>query len=207
MQVEEEQPEAGIALGKTIGIDLGIKALATLSDGRVFGNPRALGSHLKQLRRFSRQHARKQPGSKNRQKATHRLARLHAHIANLRQDTVHQVTSLIVAKTKPDQQRPTCIVLEDLQVSGMVKNRKLSRAIMDVGFAAFRRQLEYKAKQTGSLVYTVSRWEPSSKTCSWCGWIDEDLTLSDRLFHCEECGLVIDRDRNASINLALKAAG
>ncbi|GCE09379.1 RNA-guided endonuclease InsQ/TnpB family protein [Dictyobacter aurantiacus] len=207
LQVEEEHAEAAIALGETIGIDLGIKALATLSDGRVFGNPKALGSHLKQLRRLSRQHARKQLGSKNRQKAARKLARLHAHIANLRQDTVHQVTALIVAKTKPDQQRPTCIVLEDLQVSSMVKNRNLSRAIADVGFAEFRRQLEYKAQQAGSLVYTVSQWEPSSKTCSWCGWIDEDLTLSDRLFHCEACGSVIDRDRNASINLALKAAG
>ena len=207
IQVEEEHAEAGIALGETIGIDLGIKALATLSDGRVFRNPRALGSHLKQLRRLSRQHARKQPESKNRQKAARKLARLHAHIANLRKDTLHQVTSLIVAKTKPDQQRPTCLVLEDLQVSGMVKNRKLSRAITDVGFAEFRRQLEYKTQQAGTLVYTVSQWEPSSKMCSWCGWIDEDLTLSDRLFHCEECGCVIDRDVNASINLALKAAG
>ncbi|GCE23325.1 RNA-guided endonuclease InsQ/TnpB family protein [Dictyobacter kobayashii] len=207
VQVEEEHAEPGIALGETIGIDVGIKAMATLSDGRVFRNPKALGSHLKHLKRLCRQHARKQPGSKHRQKAARKLARLHAHIANLRKDTLHQVTSLIVAKTKPDQERPTCIVLEDLQVSGMVKNRKLSRAIVDVGFAEFRQQLDYKAKQAGSLIYTVSRWEPSSKTCSWCGWIDEDLTLSDRLFQCKECGYVIDRDLNAAINLALKAAG
>ncbi|GHO85742.1 RNA-guided endonuclease InsQ/TnpB family protein [Dictyobacter formicarum] len=207
VQLEEEHAEPGIALGETIGIDVGIKALATLSDGRVFPNPKALGSHLKQLKRRCRQHARKQQGSKNRQKAARKLARLHAHIANLRKDTLHQVTSLIVAKTKPDQERPTCIVLEDLQVSGMVKNGKLSRAITDVGWSEFRRQLAYKAKQVGSLVYTVSRWEPSSKTCSWCGWIDEDLMLSDRLFHCAECGYVIDRDLNAAINLALKAAG
>ena len=207
IQVEEEHAEPGIALGETIGIDLGIKAMATLSDGRVFRNAKALGSHLKVLKRLCRQHARKQQGSKNRQKAARKLARLHAHIANLRKDTLHQVTSLIVAKTKPDQERPTCIVLEDLHVSGMVKNRKLSRAIVDVGFSEFCRQLEYKANQAGSLVYTVSRWEPSSKTCSWCGWVDEDLTLSDRIFSCEECGYVIDRDVNAAINLALKAAG
>lgn len=207
VQVEEEQAEPGFAVGETIGLDQGVKALATLSDGRVIGNPKALGSRLKKLKRLSRQHARKQKGSKNRQKATRKLARLHAHIANVRKDTLHQVTSLIVAKTKPDHERPSCIVLEDLHIRGMLKNRKLSRAIADVGLFEFRRQLEYKAKQAGSLVYTVSRWEPSSKTCSWCGWIDDDLRLSDRLFHCEECGDVIDRDLNAAINLALTAAG
>ncbi|HEY4388943.1 MAG TPA: RNA-guided endonuclease TnpB family protein [Ktedonobacteraceae bacterium] len=206
IQVEEEQAEPGLALGCTMGIDLGIKALATLSDGRTIENPKALGSNLKKLRRLSRQHARKQKGSKNRQKATRKLTRLHAHIANVRKDTLHKVTSMIVAKTKPDHERPACIVLEDLSIKGMLKNRKLSRAIADVGFFEFRRQLEYKAKQTGSLVYTVSRWEPSSKTCSWCGWMDEDLRLSDRIFVCEECGYVADRDANAAINLALAAA-
>ncbi len=96
--------------------------------------------------------------------------------------------------------------MEDLNVSGMLKNRKLSRAIADAGFYEFRRILSYKAEYAGSLVYTVSQWEPSSKTCSCCGWIDEDLQLSDRIFHCKECGYVIDRDLNAAINLALAAA-
>lgn len=114
---------------------------------------------------------------------------------------------MIAAKTKPDHERPACIVLEDLNISGMLKNRTLSRAIADVGFFEFRRQLEYKTKQSGSLVSTVSRWEPSSKTCSWCGWVDEDLTLADRIFRCEACGYVSDRDYNAAINLALTAAG
>jgi len=114
---------------------------------------------------------------------------------------------MIIAKTKPDYERHCCIVIEDLHVSGMMKNHSLARAISDVGFSEFRRQLEYKAAYAGSLVYTVSRWEPSSKTCSWCGWIDEDLELSDRVFHCEECGYVADRDYNATINLALAAAG
>jgi putative transposase len=207
LQVEEEHPEPEVALGRTLGIDLGIKALATLSDGSRIDNPKVLRSHLKKLRRLSRRHSRKQKGSKNRQKAARKLARLHAHIANVRKDTLHKVTSMIVAKTKPVHERPTCIVLEDLQISGMLKNRKLSRAIADVGFFEFRRQLVYKTNQAGSLVYTVSRWEPSSKTCSWCGWIDEDLTLADRIFRCEECGYVSDRDYNAAINLALVAAG
>src|SRR5262249_6632603 len=153
------------------------------------------------LKRLSRRHSRKQKGGKNRAKAAHKLASLHAHIANIRNDALHKATSWITAKTKPDQERPCCIVMEDLNVSGMLKNRKLARAIADMGFYEFRRQLEYKAKLAGSLVYTVSQWEPSSKTCSWCGWIDEDLTLSDRVFHCEECGYVIERDLNAAINL------
>jgi putative transposase len=207
LQVEEEHLEPEMALGRTLGIDLGVKSLATLSDGTRIDNPHALRSHLKKLRRLSRQHSRKQKGSKNQQKAARKLARLHAHIANVRKDTLHKVTSMIVAKTKPVHERPTCIVLEDLHVSGMLKNRHLSRAIADVGFSEFRRQLEYKTHQAGSLVYTVSRWEPSSKTCSWCGWIDEDLTLADRIFHCEDCGSTIDRDLNAALNLALTAAG
>lgn len=206
IQVEEEQPEPGLALGRPIGIDFGIKALATRSDGRALKNPKALTSHLKKLKRLSRRHSRKRKGSKNRLKAAHKLARLHSHIAHIRQDALHQASSMIVAKTKPDYERASCIVLEDLNVSGMLKNRKLSRAVADVGFFEFRRQLEYKATQSGSLVYTVFRWEPSSKTCSWCGWIDEDLQLSDRIFRCEECGSVCDRDYNAAINLALAAA-
>jgi putative transposase len=206
VQVEEEQPDPTLAMGNTVGVDLGIKALATCSDGTVMENPKALRSNLKKLRRLSRRHSRKQKGSKNRAKATRKLARLHAHIANIRSDTLHKATSWITAKTKPDQERPTCIVIEDLNVSGMLKNHKLARSIADVGFYEFRRQLAYKAVLSGSLVYTVSRWEPSSKTCSWCGWVDEDLQLSDRIFHCKECGYVADRDLNAAINLALAAA-
>ncbi len=109
---------------------------------------------------------------------------------------------MIVAKTKPDQERPSCVVIEDLNVHGMLKNRKLARSIADVGFYEFRRQLEYKAGYAGSLVHVVSRWEPSSKRCSCCGWIDEDQTLDDRTFVCENCGYVADRDYNAAKNLA-----
>jgi putative transposase len=206
VQVEEEQPDPSLAMGHTVGVDLGIKTLATCSDGTVMQNPKALISNLKKLQRLSRRHSRKQKGSKNRAKATRKLARLHAHIANIRHDIQHKATSWIIAKTKPDQERPCCIVMEDLNVSGMLKNRKLAHAIADVGFSEFRILIEYKAKYAGSLVYTVSQWEPSSKTCSCCGWIDEHLTLSDRIFHCKECGYVIDRDLNAAINLALAAA-
>ena len=101
-----------------------------------------------------------------------------------------------LAKTK------SVLVIEDLHVSGMLKNHHLAQAIGDVGFAEFKRQLLYKASWYGSRVVLADRWEPSSKTCSSCGWIDADLTLSDRTFHCEQCGLVLDRDLNAAINLA-----
>ncbi|GHO88635.1 RNA-guided endonuclease InsQ/TnpB family protein [Dictyobacter formicarum] len=202
VQVEESIPEPQEATGTVIGVDLGVKALATVSNGITIANPKALRSNLKKLRRASRQHSRKQKGSKNRTKATRKLARLHAHIANIRKDTLHKATSQLVMKTKSPNKKPSVIVLEDLNVSGMLKNRHLSRAIADVGFYEFRRQIEYKAQQSGVQVKFVSRWEPSSKTCSSCKVVREELDVSERVFVCHVCGLVIDRDLNASYNLA-----
>lgn len=196
VQVEEEVPEPEVATGKPLGIDLGIKVLATTSDAQVFENPKALRKNLTKLARLGRQHSRKKKGSKNRKEAAHKLARHHAHIANVRNHALHQATCAI-AKTKP-----CTIVLEDLNVKGMMKNRKLSRAVGDVGMYEFKRQMLYKAAKYGSTVNFVSRWFPSSKTCSCCGWVDEDLDLSVRTFICENCGLVIDRDYNSSLNLA-----
>jgi putative transposase len=143
--------------------------------------------------------SRKKKGSKNRRKAANRLARLYRKVANQRQNTLHQVTASL-AKTK------SVIVIEDLNVSGLLKHHHLAQAIADVGFGEFRRQLAYKAQWYGSTVLVASRWEPSSKTCSGCGWMDEDLTLADRTFHCPACGLVLDRDVNAALNLARLAA-
>jgi putative transposase len=131
----------------------------------------------------------------NRKKAVHKLARLHRKIKQQRQNTLHQVTTRL-AKTK------SVLVIEDLYVAGMLKNHHLAQAIGDVGFAEFKRQLLYKASWYGARVVLVDRWEPSSKRCSGCGWMDEDLTLSDRVYHCEQCGLALDRDLNAAINLA-----
>jgi putative transposase len=113
---------------------------------------------------------------------------------------LHQFTSRL-AKTK------SVVVMEDLNVSGMLKNHHLAQAIGDVGFGTFRRQLTYKAAWYGCRVVVASRWEPSSKTCSGCGWVDADLTLAERVFHCEACGLVLDRDLNAAINLLISAQG
>ena len=198
LQVEEELavPEN---TGPVVGIDLGIKTLATLSDGTVIPNPRHLKRRIKKLKRLQRVVSRRQKGSHNRKKAVRKLATLHRQITNQRRNTLHQVTTRL-AKTK------SILVIENLNVSGMLKNHHLAQAIGDVGWYEFKRQLLYKANWYGARVILADRWEPSSKTCSECGWLDADLTLSDRIFHCEQCGLVRDRDLNAAINL-LQLAG
>ena len=194
VQVEEEQavPEN---TGPVVGIDLGVKTLATLSDGEVIANPRHLKRRLKKLKRLQRMVTRRQKGGKNRKKAVCKLAKQYRQIKHQRRNTLHQVTTRL-AKTK------SVLVIEDLNVSGMLKNHRLAQAIGDVGFYEFKRQLLYKAGWYGSRVILADRWEPSSKTCSRCGWQDEDLSLADRVYHCQQCGLVLDRDLNAAINLA-----
>jgi putative transposase len=179
--------------GPLVGVDLGVKTLATLSDGTAEPNPRHLRSCLKKLKRLQRAVSRKPKGSRNRRKAAQRLGTLQQRIANQRTNTLHHITSRL-AKTK------SVVVIEDLNVVGMLKNHHLAQAIADVGFGEFRRQLTYKAAWYGCQVLVASRWEPSSKTCSGCGWVDEDLTLADRTFRCEDCGQVLDRDLNAAIN-------
>jgi putative transposase len=194
VQVEQEQAVPNNT-GPVVGIDLGVKSLATLSDGEVIENPRHLKRRLKKLKRLQRVVSRRQKGGKNRKKAVRKLAQQHRQIKQQRSNTLHQITTRLT-KTK------SVLVLEDLHVAGMMKNRHLAQAIGDVGFAEFRRQLLYKANWYGARVLLADRWEPSSKRCSGCGWLDEDLTLSDRTFHCEQCGLLQDRDLNAAINLA-----
>ena len=200
IQGEREQPIPKHT-GPVVGVDLGVKVLATFSDGTVIANPRHLKRRLKKLKRLHRVVSRRKKGSKNRKKAVRKLAKLYRKVANQRKNTLHQVTTRL-AKTK------SVMVIEDLNVSGMLKNHHLAQAIADVGFYEFKRQVQYKAAWYGSRVMLASRWEPSSKTCSTpgCGWVDEDLTLADRVFRCERCGLVIDRDLNAAINLERLAA-
>jgi putative transposase len=205
ISVHEEQAEPPPTTGPVIGVDLGVKQLAVVSDGREIANPKAMRTRLKKLRRLSRWHARTQKGSANRKKAQQKLARYHAKIAHIRADALHKATASLVAKTKPAEKRPAVIGIEDLNVSGMLKNRKLARAIADMGLSEFRRQLTYKAQDAGVQIHVVSRWEPSSKTCSCCGWYNASLALAERIFVCQECGLVIDRDLNAARNLELVA--
>ncbi len=200
--VHEEHAESTRATGEVIGVDLGIKTLATLSTGETFDNPKALRKKLNSLKRASRKHSRKKKGSNNRRKAKQKLARVHRQIANVRQDALHKATSAIVARTKPDCERPSVIVLEDLNVSGMLKNHKLALACADVGLYEFKRQILYKAAFVGVEVKLASRWYASSQLCHCCEWRKEDLTLADRVFVCEKCGNVCDRDYNAACNLA-----
>lgn len=196
--VEQEQAVL-VNTEPVVGVDLGIKRLATLSDGAQEPNPRHLQHRLRKIKRYQRAVSRKPTGSHNRRKAAQRLARLHRTVANQRANTLHQVTSRL-AKTK------SVVVIEDLNVSGMLRNHHLAQAIGDVGFGEFRRQLTYKAAWYGCRVVIASQWEPSSKRCSGCGGVNPALSLAERTYHCEACGLVMDRDLNAAINLE-KLAG
>ena len=180
--------------GPIVGVDLGIAAMATVSDGTVFLNPRVLRRYERKLKRLQRSLSRKKKGSSNRAKVRNRLARLHLKIANIRKDAIHKATTWL-ARTK------SVIVVEDLCVSGMSKNYRLAKAVHDVGMYEFRRQLEYKTKWYGSRLIVADRFYPSTKTCSRCGYVVKEMPLSERVFRCPRCGLEIDRDLNAAINL------
>lgn len=177
----------------TVGVDLGIKTLATVSDGTTYQNPTPLKRNLRKLKRLQRSVSRKVKGGRNRRKAVRKLAKLHYKVSNIRKDTLHKITT-VLAKTK------RIVGIEDLNVSGMMKNRKLARAIADVGFYEFRRQLEYKGLWYNCHVVLVDRFFPSSKMCSSCELINENLTLADREWMCR-CGIHHDRDFNAACNL------
>jgi putative transposase len=178
----------------TVGVDLGVKALATLSTGETFEGPKALHTLLMRLRRLSRGLSRKVQGSRNRAKAKLKLARLHARIANIRRDSLHQLSASIT-------RRFHTIGIEDLNVKGMLGNRHLARAIADMGFFELRRQLEYKAAWRGGQVVLADRWFPSSKLCSGCGCRLDELGLDVRHWTCPRCGAFHDRDVNAATNL------
>lgn len=199
VQVREET-EIAQATGKPIGVDLGVKELAVCSDGRRFENPQALRKAQRKLRRLQRELSRRKKGGRNWKKTKAKIARQYYRIANIRKDALHKATSVIVAKTKPDGERPSVVVIENLNVSGMLKNRHLAQAIVDVGFHEFRRQLEYKTAWNGEELMTADRFFPSSKLCRHCGCINDSLSLSDRTWTCD-CGAVLDRDLNAAINL------
>jgi putative transposase len=178
----------------SVGVDLGIKALATLSTGETIEGPQPLKKLLAKLKRLQQSLSRKQRGSKNRAKARQQVARLHYRISCARQDSLHKLTTYLANNFSE-------IVIEDLNVSGMLANHKLARSISDMGFHEFKRQLLYKAELSGARVVLADRWYPSSKTCSQCGTIHTELTLANRTYTCSNCGLQIDRDLNAAINL------
>jgi len=180
--------------GEIAGVDLGIKTMAYVSDGTTFESPKALKRYERKLKRAQRKVSRRVKGSNNRIKAVKELQRIHKRIRDIRTDAIHKTTNHL-AKTK------SVIVLEDLNVKGMMKNHCLAKVIADVGLYEFRRQMEYKCPLYGSELVFADRFFPSSKMCSRCGHIKTDLTLSQRTFICDECGFMIDRDHNASLNL------
>jgi len=177
-----------------VGVDLGVKNLATLSNGEMIEGPKPYRKLQKKLRRLQQSFSRKQRGSKNRDNLKRKISRLHYRISCIRHDALHKLTSKLARKF-------SVIVIEDLNVGGMLKNGKLAKAISDMGFHEFRRQLNYKIPIAGTHVIVADRWFPSSKRCSDCGEIHRELTLSDRTFVCPACGFELDRDENAARNL------
>ncbi|MGB3695499.1 MAG: RNA-guided endonuclease TnpB family protein, partial [Spirulinaceae cyanobacterium] len=179
---------------KSIGIDLGITDFATTSNGEKYKAPKPLKRRLKRLRKLQRNLARKTKGSERREKARKRVAKLHAKVKDTRADFLHKLSTKIIRENQT-------IVLEDLNVSGMVKNRKLSRAISDLGWRDFRTMLEAKSVMYGREFKVISRWEPTSQTCSCCGFRGGKKELGIRKWTCLNCGAVHDRDINAAINI------
>ena len=177
-----------------VGIDLGLTSFATLSTGEIITGPKPHKAKLDRLKRLSRSLTRKQKGSANRKKARAKLAKLHYQIANIRKDAIHQLTTRI-------SENFSTIVIEDLHVKGMARNRKLSRSISDMGLYEFRRQIEYKSLLKDKKVIVAGRWFASSKICSTCTTKNTELVLSVREWECQHCGTKHHRDINAARNL------
>jgi putative transposase len=199
IMIDTDDVKPAVPPNVAIGVDLGVKMLATLSNAPPVSGPKPHTRLLKRLQRHSRALSRKRKGSQNRRKAKARLARLHCRIANIRKDALHKLTTTLAKGYRR-------IGIEDLNVRGMSRNRCLARSVMDGGFYEFRQQLEYKTAWYGSQVVVADRWFPSSKTCSCCGVVKETLALSQRIFHCDDCGFECDRDVNAARNLERLAA-
>jgi len=177
----------------SVGIDLGIKALATCSNGQIVIGPKAHSALLQRLRRISKSLSRKVKGSRNFNKAKQKLAKLYARISNIRADSLHKLTTELVLNYSQ-------IGIEDLNVKGIAANKKLSRHIMDQSFYEFRRQLTYKSTWYDTELVVIDRFYPSSKTCHVCGYRNENLKLKDRSWQCI-CGKIHDRDLNAALNI------
>ncbi|MFF0206148.1 IS607 family element RNA-guided endonuclease TnpB [Streptomyces sp. NPDC005017] len=212
LQAEVKRDLARVARpDAAVGIDLGIKTLAVMADSageiRTVANPRYLDGALKRLRRASRTVSRRrgpdrrtgQQPSKRWEKANAARNRVHHRVANLRADALHQLTTAVAGEYGT-------VVVEDLNVAGMLRSRRLARRIADAGFGEIRRQLHYKVRRNGCRLLAADRWFPSSKTCSGCGAVKAKLPLHIRTYACDACRLVIDRDANAALNLAALAA-
>jgi len=201
--IQVELPDAKSAHSgenQAIGVDLGIKALATLSDGTVIIGAKASRQWEDKLRRLNQELSRRQgsrkgePKSNNFKKTKRKISRLYARMSDARADQTHKLTTMLTRNYGT-------VTIEDLNVKGMMQNHKLARSIADMSFFEFRRQLTYKAEATGTKVVVADRWFASSKTCHKCGFVRKDLDLSIREWTCEQCGAHLDRDTNAALNL------
>lgn len=200
IQIELEEPITCPSKNEAVGVDLGVKAFATLSDGTTIVGSKAGRKYEKQLKRLNQSLSRKigakkgEKKSHNFVKAKRKLVRLYAKMANLRNDETHKLTTMLIRNYN-------LIGIEDLNVKGMMSNHKLARSIADMSFFEFRRQLEYKTEMTNGKIVVASRWFASSKTCSACGDKKEELLLKERNWTCPNCGIYHDRDVNAAMNL------
>ncbi|MEU3164942.1 RNA-guided endonuclease TnpB family protein [Streptosporangium sp. NPDC006930] len=203
--VEVNDPKQAPATGTAVGVDVGVKDFAVTSDGEKIANPRHLAKRERNLARYQRRMARKQRGSANRAKAKAKVARAHRKVRASRTDFLHRTSTRLVRDHD-------VIVIEDLAVKNMVRNRSLAKAISDCGWGTFRRMLEYKTAEHGRHLIVIDRWYPSSKTCSACGHLLARLSLGTRTWQCPSCGTRHDRDVNAAKNilaagLAVSACG
>ncbi len=196
----EEDIKALPPVNEQIGLDLGLKAMVVTSDGHTHGNPKFFQKDEKKLARAQRRLAKKEKGSKNRAKARVKVARIHAKIADRRRDYQHKLSTQIIRENQT-------ICVESLAVKNMVKNHCLAKAISDVGWSEFVRQLEYKAAWYGRTLVKIDKWYPSSKRCLDCGHTLDSLPLNVRQWACPECGVVHDRDINAAKNVLAAGLG
>jgi putative transposase len=196
VEVEDQIPEKLIpSESKALGIDLGLKHFATYSDGTRINNPKFLKNKLKKLKKLQRRLSKKKKDSNNRKKQKIKVAKLHEKISNSRKNFLHKITNNLV-----ENQNYTSFVIEDLAISNMMKNSRLSRAIADVSWFSFKEMLSYKCKQTGKNLLVIGKFEPSSKLCP-CGQLNNDLTLKDRNWTCKYCKVTHDRDLLAANNI------
>ncbi|MGC8673440.1 MAG: RNA-guided endonuclease InsQ/TnpB family protein, partial [Thermoplasmata archaeon] len=178
----------------SIGIDLGLEKFATLSNGIAIENPRFMKKVEKRIKKLQKQLSRKRKGSNNRRKLILKLQRKYRELRNMREDIYDKVSTAIA-------KRYDTIIMEDLNVKGMMQNHRIAKSISDVSFYSFKHKLEWKTMKYGKNLILIGMFDPSSKLCSKCGSIKHDLKLSDRIYRCDVCGLVIDRDLNASKNI------
>ena len=199
-------------VNKQVGLDLGLKSMVVLSTGESIGNPQFFRKDEKKLAKAQRRLAKKKKGSKNRNKARLKVARVHAKIADRRRDYQHKLSTRIVHSLPAPQAGLQVICIESLAVKNMLTNHCLAKSISDVGWGEFVRQLEYKAQWYGRTLVKIDKWYPSSKRCSHCGHVLETLSLDERFWRCPECHTFHDRDINAAKNvlaagLAVSACG